>query len=125
MRLTIILLFCASVAPASLTTATLLGDQGQAHYWTGVADRPNSFAGTEGMTRSLHEYFDAWGPNELVAPISVIYAEPICESCVVPLLVPPSVIEPPVTPDAPVAEPGAFVLSALGMVVILTKRRCV
>jgi hypothetical protein len=68
-RIAILLLACASVSPASLTTATLLGDQGQAHYWTGVSDRANSFAGTEGMTRSLYEYFDAWGPNELVAPI--------------------------------------------------------
>jgi hypothetical protein len=118
----------------SLTTVTLNGDQGQAHYWTGVSDRPNSDAGTEGMQRSLWEYQDQWGPNELVAPISVVYAPDACEACVeawwtppqiqpwTPVVVVPS--DPPaITPEAATPEPSAVATVILGLVVILAKWR--
>jgi hypothetical protein len=129
----------------SLTTVTLNGDQGQSHAWTGVADRPNSDAGTEGMLRSLYEYRDAFGPNELVAPIAVIYEypEPAATdySWIVPPavpvvpIVPPPIVPPTVpgtmppwtppgtTPEAVVPEPSAAVLMTLGVVGIVLLRR--
>ena len=46
------------------------GDQGQLHTWTGVDDRPNSSAGTEGYQRSLFEWIDVFTRNEWLSPVS-------------------------------------------------------
>jgi hypothetical protein len=87
-------------------------DPGQ-HYWTGVADRHNSDAGTEGMIRELHEYRDIFGPNEILAPVAVIYSYP--ESTSVQMTT--------ITTPAPIPEPGTALMLVAGLVVAMLMRR--
>jgi hypothetical protein len=109
------------------------------HYWTGVTDRPNSDAGTEGMVRELYEYQDMFGPNEIVAPIAVIYEYPETVTGVqsvvwvppVPPIVPvvpfvPVVVIPQPTPTTlpePVPEPGTALLLATAFIGVVIFRR--